>query len=163
VLRRGGSAGHLRDRATSRRRCLAPLAPHRTPRALWCGTDSGLRSATDDYQFVFVGAGAYKVSDSGSAKTGSIKVPVIVKPKSGGTGTTFTVTWAASVPVGYDFDVQIKRPGGKFVGWRPDTVATSATFVPNAGAGTYRFRARIEKGATGPASGYSAAAKITVS
>jgi hypothetical protein len=26
VLRRRGSAGHLRDRATSRRRCLAPLA-----------------------------------------------------------------------------------------------------------------------------------------
>jgi hypothetical protein len=30
VLRRDGSAGHLRDRATSRRRCLAPLASHPT-------------------------------------------------------------------------------------------------------------------------------------
>jgi Bacitracin resistance protein BacA len=80
------------------------------------------------------------------------------------TGTTFTVTWAASVPVGYDFDVQIKRPGSnKFVDWKPDTVAKSGTFVPDAGAGTYQFRSRIEKGATGPASGYSAAVKITVS
>jgi hypothetical protein len=31
VLRRGGTAGHLRDRATSQRSCLAPLASHLTP------------------------------------------------------------------------------------------------------------------------------------
>jgi hypothetical protein len=37
VLHRGGSAGHLRDRATSHRRCLEPLASHPTPRPLWPG------------------------------------------------------------------------------------------------------------------------------
>jgi hypothetical protein len=31
VLDRGGTAGHLRDGATSQRRCLAPLACHPTP------------------------------------------------------------------------------------------------------------------------------------
>jgi hypothetical protein len=35
VLRRGGSAGHLRDRATSRRSCPAPLASGPTPSPLW--------------------------------------------------------------------------------------------------------------------------------
>src|SRR5512133_386433 len=35
VLRRRGSAGHLRDRATSRRSCPAPLASGPTPSPLW--------------------------------------------------------------------------------------------------------------------------------
>ncbi len=42
-------------------------------------------------------------------------------------------------------------------------MAKSAKFTPDAGAGTYQFRARIEKGASGPASGYSPALSITVS
>ena len=37
MLRCGGSAGHLRDRATSHRSCLAPPASHPTPRLLCPG------------------------------------------------------------------------------------------------------------------------------
>jgi hypothetical protein len=37
VMPRGGSAGHLRDRATSRRRCPAPPASQPTSRPLWPG------------------------------------------------------------------------------------------------------------------------------
>src|SRR3954451_18483401 len=37
VLRRGWAAGHLRNRATPHRSCLAPLASHPTPRPLCPG------------------------------------------------------------------------------------------------------------------------------
>jgi hypothetical protein len=109
-------------------------------------SSSEVRRGVPTYRFAFAAAGTYKVSDASGANTGSIKVPVIMKPKSGGTGTSFTVTRAHSVPVGFDFDVQIKRPAStKFVDWKPDTVATSAPFVPDSGLGSYQFRARTRR------------------
>src|SRR5438132_973845 len=45
ALRRGGSAGHLRDLTKVRRSCLAPLASHPTPCPLWPGLLGATRSA----------------------------------------------------------------------------------------------------------------------
>jgi hypothetical protein len=60
--------------------------------------------------------------------------------------------------------VQLRRPGSTvFVNWRTGQTARSATFVPDAGVGTYTFRARLRKPAVGRASGYSPNRSITVS
>ena len=82
----------------------------------------------------------------------------------GTTATTFTVTWAAATPpTGYVFDVQIRRPGAAFVGWKTGVTSRTASFTPDAGTGTYSFRARLRNIANGATSNYSGAKSISVS
>jgi hypothetical protein len=59
------------------------------------------------------------------------------------------------------FDVQIARPGDPFVDWKMGVTITSSR-SPDDGVGSYSFRARLRKPATGKAAKYSAAARITV-
>ena len=126
--------------------------------------NSGSRPIAASYSFSFLWAGTYPYEDNGDLATGSVKVPVTAKPKSGGTSTGFTLTWAAGPPpAGFVFDVQVKRPGhSSFVDWKHGTSALSAKFTPDAGKGTYSFRARLRKASSGAVSGYSAALKIKV-
>ena len=51
MLRRGGTAGHMQDRATSHRSCLAPLASHPTPRPLCpvCSTFKDIELVEEAY------------------------------------------------------------------------------------------------------------------
>ena len=126
--------------------------------------NSGVKSS-GTYPFVFKGAAVYKYRCSlHPSMTGSVKVPVRASPASGTTSTTFTITWASGAPPsGFNYDVQIKRPGSTaFVDWKVNQTGTSSTFRADAGKGTYSFRSRIQKG-TGPASNYSAAKSISVS
>jgi streptogramin lyase len=128
--------------------------------------DSGTRSFVSYYSFTFAGAGTYRYQDAlHPALTGAIAVPIAVSPHSGGTGTTFTVTWASAPPgAGRVFDVRIRRPGSpSYVDWRTGQTGTSATFVPDAGTGVYSFRARPRSSGTGARSGWSPAASIVVS
>jgi hypothetical protein len=67
-------------------------------------------------------------------------------------------------PAGFLYDVQIKRPGATaFVDWMPSQTSTGATFTPDAGTGTYQFKARLRKLSNGKASKYSPSASISVS
>jgi sugar lactone lactonase YvrE len=126
---------------------------------------SGPRSFVSYYTFRFVSAGTYKYEDTANTVTGTVKVPVGAKPSTGSTSTSFNITWAAAAPPsGYVFDVQIKPPGSaSYVSWSSGVTSLSASFKPTSGVGTYSFRARLRKTASGAASGYSAGTSITVS
>ncbi len=89
------------------------------------------------------------------------------QPDERGTGTTFTIVWAkATIPNGFNADVQIKRPGdASFSNWMLNQVNTmvSESFTPDQGVGTYQFRSRLQNDASGGASNYSKPVSIQVS
>jgi uncharacterized repeat protein (TIGR01451 family) len=123
---------------------------------------SGTQAPVSYFRSTYVAAGRYAVVDAlGHAST--VKVPLIVAPTSGTVSTPFTVTWSSTTaPSGFVFDVQIRRPGtSTWANWRTAQTVGSAVFSPDAGAGTYRFRARMRRVAGGSAA-YSAAKSITV-
>jgi plastocyanin len=125
--------------------------------------DSGLSAAGVTYSTSLIGAGTYRyrsVVDVGM--TGKIAVPMTVQPRSGTVGTTFTVTWAADLaPTGFSFDTQIRRPGSAWTDWLTAQTMSAGSFVPDAGVGTYLFRARYHK-SDGTLSAYSPAIRISV-
>ncbi len=97
---------------------------------------------------------------------GKLKVTPSASPKTGATSTSFTISWAKTAPPsGIVFDVKIKRPGQKFARLTPPNGTTdlSTSFTPDAGPGTYSFRARLRDPAKGLTSGYSPARRVTVS
>ncbi len=125
---------------------------------------SDVLSAGDSYAFQFVAAGSYSYRDGlHPTLTGKVQVPMVVDPATGTTTTVFTVTWAyADPPAGYAVDVQIQRPGAGWKNWRKGQAGTSTTFVPDAGSGTYAFRARLRSLGNGAASDYSSPFTIVV-
>jgi plastocyanin len=128
--------------------------------------DSGLQAPLATFSFSFSAAGSYPYVDPlHPSLTGRVKVPVLVSPPGGTIGTTFTITWAsAPAEPGFVVDVQIRRPGDlAYSAWLSGQTAPSASFVPDAGPGTYRFRARLHKAGTGTHSDWSGGAAITVS
>ena len=126
---------------------------------------SGTIAPAGTYQFTFAAAGnfPYRSTLGPSGMTGSVSVPGVVAPTTGGTSTTFTVTWAsAPLPSGYVVDVQIRRPGtSTWTNWRLNQTGTSTTFIPDAGTGTYEFRARLKRTGVGSAA-YSTPFAIVV-
>jgi plastocyanin len=132
--------------------------------ALWCSP--GL-DENETFDQVFTTAGKYPYfCDFHDEMKGTVQVNMKASPMSGGTGTTFTIIWAkGSIPSGFNADIQIKRPGAAgFSDWKVNQTGTqvSASFVPDAGTGTYQFRSRLQNG-TGGASSYSKAISIQVS
>jgi hypothetical protein len=126
--------------------------------------DSSTKLSGQFYVFRFVAAGSYPYDCTiHPIMTGTVKVPITAAPLTGNLTTTFTITWAVGLqPGGYNMDVQISRPGGPgFVDWKPNQSGGNATFVADAGTGTYSFQARLQKG-TGSASNYSTPVTITV-
>lgn len=94
---------------------------------------------------------------------GSVSVPVMVSARNGTTGTVFTVTWAgvAGVPMGFNADAQVKKPGSsKFVTFAKDQTTNSGPYTPTK-PGIYEFRARLQNG-TADASKYSPPVSIEV-
>jgi hypothetical protein len=95
-------------------------------------------------------------------------VPLQVSPRSGDTNTTYTIIWSSQSLSGYVFDVQYRfRPAGSttwqpWTAFAPSTTSTSGTFVPNQGAGTYGFRARLRNSSTGRVSDFSPVETIAV-
>jgi mannan endo-1,4-beta-mannosidase len=159
---------------------------------LWTFTGSKAHSATDNlklgpakaplfnsgaktsgrYGYVFRAAGTYTYGstvkgDPGSF-AGSIGVPVRISPTTGGTTTSFTVTWSSASLSGYVFDVQYRfmKQGGKswssYRTWQNGTSATTALFSPLSGAGTYAFSARLRNASSGLASLWSPETTILV-
>ncbi len=86
---------------------------------------------------------------------GTVAVPVGISPTSGGTATSFTVTWSSAAMTGYVFDVQYRfmKAGSKtwspLKSWKASVATTSATFSPSSGKGTYAFSARLRNSSTG--------------
>jgi len=128
--------------------------------------DSGPRSVGSSYTFYFISSGIYRYRCTiHPIMTGQVKVPILASPSTGNETTEFTITWAANnAPSGFVFDVQIRRPGTTdWVDWLTDQTVNSATFVADAGTGTYGFRARYRNTTNGASSQYSTAKTIKVS
>jgi plastocyanin len=127
--------------------------------------DSGVRSAGSVYLSYFIGAGAYPYlcSVHPTQMTGTVKVPMVVEPASGDEATEFTVTWSSNfAPTGFVFDTQIRRPGQNWIGWQTNQMMNEVTFIPDAGPGTYQFRARYRNTSNGKATRWSNPASIVV-
>jgi plastocyanin len=126
--------------------------------------DSGLLAPGASYSFAFTSAGSYGVVDHAASHGATVDVLGSVTPSTGTLSTQFTVRWASQAPLsGYAADVQLLRPGTTaWTDWKVGTTATSATFIPNAGLGTYKVRARLRKTTNGKASGWSPASSISV-
>jgi plastocyanin len=118
-----------------------------------------------EYAFRFTAAGKYEYSCSCGGSTGAVAVPMKILPAAGGTSVVRTVTWAVEDPAaGYVFDVQIKRPGVPgWTNWRTGVTTLSSSFTPDAGNGTYKFKARLRNTTNNTHSQYSAAKAVSVS
>jgi hypothetical protein len=129
--------------------------------------DSGAMPAGSTFSFYPLAAGIYdyECTIHPTLMTGTVIVPVKAEPLSGGVSTEFTITWAADhAPSGFAFDVQIRRPGS--TRWKPWLILqnqNASGFVPDAGVGTYSFRARYHNTTTDAKSRYSPPQSITVS
>ena len=93
----------------------------------------------------FFAAGTFKLRDV-LAKGNAVKLaaPLGVKPASGTPATTFQLTWSTGLTAPSTEDVQVERPGSKWTALLTGTTASGAPFKPDAGGGTYAFRARLD-------------------
>src|SRR5262249_59317875 len=127
--------------------------------------DTGLVAPVAFRQATFTAAGAYTFTDTATAKTIKLTVPMTATPATGTKTTKFTLTWAAAAPpAGYSEDVQVDPPGT--TSWTSifkATTATSGTYTPTKGTGTYKFRARFRRTTGTGASAYTAAVSVKVS
>src|SRR5207247_7897374 len=102
-------------------------------------------------------------------QSGRVADPAQFTPAAGGTTTRFTVIWASTRPSGYVFDLRYRfKPAGStgwknWATWKNGVSTISSGFVPNQGAGTYTFRARLRNQSTGRASDYSPDVMVSVS
>lgn len=115
------------------------------------------------FAFTFPAAGGYRflcIPHLGMG--GRVVIPMRVDPATGGRRQTFTATWAVTDAAGgFVYDVQIRRPGRHWARWRVGVTVSHASFVAEAGTGTYRFRARM-RSLTGGHALWSAASAIHV-
>jgi uncharacterized repeat protein (TIGR01451 family) len=127
--------------------------------------DTGLVAPVAFRQVVFSAAGAYTFTDTATGDTIKLNVPLAAAPTTGSTTTVFNLTWAtAAPPANYAEDVQVEYPkSSSWVSLFKATTATSGTFVPNKGTGSYHFRARFHSTTNSGASAYTANTTITVS
>jgi len=127
--------------------------------------DTGLVAPVAFRQTAFPASGAYTFTDTATSKTIKLTVPMTAKPATGSTTTAFTLTWAAAaLPSGYSEDVQVMRPGTTtWASLFKATTATSGSFVPNKGTGTYKLRCRFRRTSGTGASAYTAAVSVKVS
>jgi outer membrane protein assembly factor BamB len=126
--------------------------------------DSGAIAPGATWQYTFRAASVYKYAcGMNGSFTGKVKVPMVLQPETGNVGTTYTITWAsAPPPAGLVYDVQIQRPGSStWEFWKKDDTSTTAAFVPDAGPGTYWFRAHVRSPVTKAGTAYSSKKSIT--
>ena len=132
--------------------------------------DSGLVPPGGTYTFTFLSAGKFPYEDSVTEATGVVSVPMQTSPKSGTTTTEFLIIWAnGSCMAGrWRWRIQIRRPTypGGWEGFLAKTGTGPHLFTPDAGPGTYSFRAKLMstlEGPGGPTSNWSNPVSITVS
>jgi len=127
--------------------------------------DSGQRDPPASYAHAFWAAGTYPVIDQGTGSTMTVRVSPRARPRTGSISTTFHINWAMHRSYGNRvFDVQILRPGStQWQDWNTGGQSGKGVFTPDAGPGTYSFRARLRDISTGDATGYSPLVSIIVS
>jgi plastocyanin len=124
---------------------------------------SGAEPPGGAYAATLFAAGTYEAVDDFTSHTGLVKVPIIVDPPSGPTGTTFIITWSSiKAPPGFVFDCQIQLPGSMtWMRFKSQQISRSRTYTPDA-PGTYSFRARLRNSATGAHTAWSPSDSIMV-
>jgi plastocyanin len=114
------------------------------------------------FTYSFVGAGTYPVLDTENHQRATVTVPLRASPRSGGLTTQFTITTAAAAaPLGHAFQTQVKRPATATFQtiWSRGPIHM---FIPDAGPGTYEFRARMVDLENEHAAGWSSVTAISV-
>lgn len=130
--------------------------------------DSSSQGTGSTYSVRFAVAGTYPYADHvHPSHKGTITVPMHVSPDKGIPTTSFVVTWAIGAdPVvsnGWVIDVQVAAPDAKdFAAWQEGVTTKSASYMPTAGNGIYRFRTRMRHAAEQNASEWSPVSSITV-
>jgi len=143
---------------------VAHTSTSNTPLSLW---DSGSLSVGNTFTFAFTAGGKYPYHctfHQSLGMTGTVSVRIKAAPPSGPVGTMFTITVASiNAPAGFVYDIQMKKPGGAFMNWKPGTTTKSVTFDSTGQPiGTYQFRSRLHNTSTNATSQYSAAKSIMV-
>jgi plastocyanin len=131
---------------------------------LWHSGNLGT-NATFTFTFAVAGSFPYHCSIH-SSMHGTVRVPIKAKPSTGAVGAAFKIVWAIADP-GTDFEFNIQMTdanGATFHDWKISVSHTKlrAKFIPTQ-AGTYMFRAQLERISTGEESGFSPAKSITAS
>jgi hypothetical protein len=113
------------------------------------------------FLYAYAASGLYTATNG--SQTEAMNVPVESNYKSGALDWTFTLTWAVpALPAGTVEDVQILRPGTTtWKAWQSGTTNVRGLFTPDAGVGTYEFRARLRV-SSGGSSGWSGPVSINV-
>lgn len=96
---------------------------------------------------------------------GTVNVRMVVSPSSGTVNSTvFTIRWAnASIPSGFNADIQFRRNGGAWTGILANRTGTQVMAQGMIGTpGTYDLRARVQRTSNGAASAYSPPVTLTV-
>ena len=160
------SIGHIDQGASARWDFEGPSTHTVTDSSGLDRFDSGPQLPGAAFWVGFQAAGVYPYSCTiHPSMTGEIAVPMMATPRVGGLETEFHLQWASTEIVGsrFVYDVQIKRPtSGSFVDWRTSEKQARGTFIADDGAGSYSFRARLRRIATGRASMWSKPVTISV-
>jgi plastocyanin len=132
-----------------------------TPLSLW-SIDMPANGTSGSHVFIAAGTYGFHCEIHPTQMHGNIVVPMKASPAAGTTSITFVIRWATlRAPSGFRYLVQRKAPGGSFVAFK-STLARSVSWKPS-GAGTWRFRAQLERTANGATSGFSPTLKVSVS
>ena len=128
--------------------------------------DSGLKSPTQTFTYVFVTAGTLTYHcevHRADGMVGTVTVPMSASPTTGVAGSThFQIDWASGAVSGFHFDVQRAKPKNDFKNLYHDVDFEGVSNVVLSKKGTYKFRARVRNTTTGEKSGYSPVLKIKV-
>jgi len=128
--------------------------------------DTGMQAPISYWRFTFGLSAELRTKDVDAfpLNLGKITVPPTVTPATGTTTDAFLVAWALQQPpTNIVEDVQIKRPGARWVHWRHrQSLRIQDQFVPDAGPGTYAFRSRIRNVGNGTHSRFGPPVTITV-
>jgi plastocyanin len=125
--------------------------------------DSGSKVPGTTFSYAFGAAGVYAYRCTiHTTMTGKIRIPLKVAA-SASQGSPFTVTWASAPLAGYRYDVQVRLPGTTtWTNWRPNATVLRGDYTASS-AGTYGFRARLDRTGTGSSSAWSPVASVSVS
>lgn len=144
---------------------LGNKTAHRVKDASGLGLfSSAVQAPGQVFLYRYIEAGRYSVRDPSTGHTAVVSVPMSASPRSGDTGTKFTITWASEAAAqGYVFDVQIKRPGSPWRNWFTGLFNTTHATFRTSHVGTYRFQARYRITGNGATSDWSDPLAIVVS
>ena len=121
---------------------------------------SGSKAPGGVFSYAFGAAGTYAYACSlHPTQKGTIRIPLKVAAKAA-KGASLPVTWASAQLNGYVYDVQVLKPGATtWTNWIIDSYGLRADYTPML-AGTYGFRARLQRISNGKVSGWSPVSSV---